>query len=128
MRTTEKNFSLEGGLKALAEPTRLTILSLLAKYGDLCVGQLVEALKLPQAGVSQHLRVLRYQGIVKVSKQGQWAYYSMIPERIANIANKLESIPKGVYQIPDHVCKSIECSMLPHPKNEKIIKADSVTA
>jgi ArsR family transcriptional regulator len=124
MRTTEKNFSLEGGLKALAEPTRLTILSLLAKYGDLCVAQLVEALKLPQAGVSQHLRVLKYQGLVNVSKSGQWSYYSMIPERISSIASNLQSIPKGIYNIPDQVCKIVECSMLPHPKNDKIINAD----
>ncbi|NLI41107.1 MAG: helix-turn-helix transcriptional regulator [Caldisericales bacterium] len=117
MRTTGNNFSLEGGLKALAEPTRLTILALLSRYDQLCVGQLVDALGLPQAGVSQHLRVLRYQGIVKVEREGQWAYYAIVPERISQIAKKVQDITKGDYQIPKDVVRSLETSAIEHPRN-----------
>lgn len=119
MRTTEKKFSLEGGLKALAEPTRLTILALLAKYGELCVAQMVEAIKLPQAGISQHLRVLKYNGIVNVSKSSQWAYYSVNQDRISAISSRIQEIPKGIYKVPDNVCKTIECSAIDHPRGSK---------
>lgn len=126
MRTTEKNFSLEGGLKALAEPTRLTILALLAKYGELCVAQMVEAIKLPQAGISQHLRVLKYNGIVNVSKSGQWAYYSVNQDRISAISNRIQDIPKGTYKIPDSVCRIIECSAIDHPRSAKPVAQPDV--
>lgn len=117
MRTTGNNFSLEGGLKALAEPTRLTILALLSKYDQLCVGQLVDALGLPQAGVSQHLRVLRYQGIVKVEREGQWAYYGIVPDRVNQIAKKVQDITKGDYQISKEIIRSLETSTIKHPRH-----------
>ncbi len=117
MRTTTNSHSLEGGLKALAEPTRLLILACLAKYGDLCVGQLVDALNIPQAGVSQHLRVLRYQGIVDVEREGQWAYYSLVPDRIETIVKKLSGLSRGDFSIPKNVAATIESSSVTHPRN-----------
>lgn len=128
MRTTEKKFSLEGGLKALAEPTRLTILALLAKYGELCVAQMVEATRLPQAGISQHLRVLKYNGIVNVAKSGQWAYYSVNHDRISAISSRIQDIPKGAFKVPDNICKIIECSTIDHPRSPKpIAEPDMLT-
>nr|WP_145163376.1 metalloregulator ArsR/SmtB family transcription factor [Paenibacillus terrae] len=63
-------------LKLLSDNTRLTILSLL-KDREFCVCELVEILEVSQPAVSQHLRKLKSQGVVKESKRGQWVYYSL---------------------------------------------------
>lgn len=111
MRTTSGSGSLEGGLKALAEPTRFLIVAMLAKYGKLNVGQLVSALGIPQAGVSQHLRVLRYQGVVEVERAGQWAYYMIVPHRIETIIKSLHELLSGLFFIPPELAASIEAQL-----------------
>lgn len=100
MRTITGSGSLEGGLKALAEPTRFLILAMLSRYGKLNVRQIVSVLGANQAGVSQHLRVLRFQGVVEVERIGQWAFYKLVPERIEYILGCLNNLAKGKYSIP----------------------------
>lgn len=63
-------------LKLLSDKTRLTILSLM-KEREWCVCEFVDVLDISQPSVSQHLRKLKAQGIVKEKKQGQWVYYSL---------------------------------------------------
>jgi DNA-binding transcriptional ArsR family regulator len=115
MRTISGSGSLEGGLKALAEPTRFLILAMLAKYGRLNVGQIVSALGIPQAGVSQHLRVLRYQGVVDVDRSGQWAYYRLVPERIEGMVKNLHELLSGSYFVPEEFASSIEQQLKQNP-------------
>lgn len=63
-------------LKALADPTRLRILSLLNRYeGEVCVFEIVESFTLEQPTISHHLRILRDAGLVDCRKRGLWAYY-----------------------------------------------------
>ena len=63
-------------LKALADPTRLRILSLLSRYeGEVCVFEIVESFTLEQPTISHHLRILRDAGLVDSRKRGLWAYY-----------------------------------------------------
>jgi ArsR family transcriptional regulator len=63
-------------LKALADPTRLRILSLLSRYeGEVCVFEIVESFTLEQPTISHHLRILRDAGLVDCRKKGLWAYY-----------------------------------------------------
>jgi len=62
--------------KALADETRLRILSLLAE-GELCVCDLMEVLKLPQSTVSRHLAYLKNAGWVDDRRAGVWMYYSI---------------------------------------------------
>lgn len=62
--------------KCLSDETRLKILRLLAD-DELCVSELVETLKVPQARVSQHLRRLKAEGLVGDSREGQWVIYSL---------------------------------------------------
>ncbi len=63
-------------LKALADPTRLRILSLLARYeGEVCVFEIVESFPLEQPTISHHLRILRDAGLVDCRKKSLWAYY-----------------------------------------------------
>jgi ArsR family transcriptional regulator len=63
-------------LKALADPTRLRILSLLNRHeGEVCVCEIVESFSLEQPTISHHLRILRDAGIVDYDRKGLWAYY-----------------------------------------------------
>jgi|SRR5258708_21896291 ArsR family transcriptional regulator len=63
-------------LKALADSTRLRILSLLSRNeGEICVFEIVESISLEQPTISHHLRVLRDAGLVDYHKKGLWAYY-----------------------------------------------------
>lgn len=70
--------------EALAEPHRRRILDLL-RAGERPAGELVEALKLSQPGVSKHLRVLREAGLVSVAADGQRRLYSLKPARLAEL-------------------------------------------
>lgn len=63
------------GLKALAHPARLRILSLL-RGGELCVCQLMEILGLAASTVSEHLSMLRRAGFVTERKEGKWVFYT----------------------------------------------------
>lgn len=63
-------------IKALANPTRLHLLSLLSRYeGEVCVFELVESLPLEQPTISHHLRILRDAGLVDSRKKGPCTYY-----------------------------------------------------
>lgn len=62
--------------KALSDETRLRILKLL-EYGELCVCDIVEALRMVQPKVSFHLSVLKDAGLIKDRKHGRWISYSL---------------------------------------------------
>jgi ArsR family transcriptional regulator len=62
--------------------TRLSILLLLARQGEMRVGELVDALDAPQPRVSEHLRCLAWCGYVQVRREGRNAYYSVADKRV----------------------------------------------
>ncbi len=62
---------------AVAEVRRREIIGVLAEAGPLAVGDLVEALGLPQPAVSKHLAVLREVGLVSVEKRGRQRVYEL---------------------------------------------------
>jgi len=63
-------------LKALANPTRLEVLHLLAD-GPTTVGALAAALRLSQPNISQHLAILRSTGLVEADRGGRETYYRL---------------------------------------------------
>ncbi|MEI7816359.1 MAG: metalloregulator ArsR/SmtB family transcription factor [Desulfuromonadales bacterium] len=63
--------------KALADETRLRILALLLSEGELCVCDIIAALKLPQSTISRHLAYLRKTEWVNDRRCGLWIYYSL---------------------------------------------------
>lgn len=71
-------------LRALAAPVRVAIVTELAA-GQRCVHELVDALRVAQPLVSQHLRVLRGAGVVRGSRRGREIAYSLVDEHIAHI-------------------------------------------
>lgn len=78
-------------LKALADPTRLRLVSLIQSHadGEACVCDLTGPVDLSQPTVSHHLKVLLDAGLVTRSKRGTWAYYRAVPERLALLGSIL---------------------------------------
>jgi ArsR family transcriptional regulator, arsenate/arsenite/antimonite-responsive transcriptional repressor len=68
-------------LKALADPTRLRLVSMVAAHegGEACVCDLTEPLGLTQPTVSHHLKILVDAGIFTRDKRGVWAFYRLVP-------------------------------------------------
>jgi ArsR family transcriptional regulator len=75
---------LAAPLKAIADPARLRLLSLIQAQpgGEACVCHLMEPLGLSQGTVSHHLRVLRESGLVEREQRGSWAFFSVVPEAL----------------------------------------------
>jgi DNA-binding transcriptional ArsR family regulator len=88
-------------LKALANPQRLMILCNLAA-GELTVGDLTGRLPLGQSATSQHLAVLREQGIVATRREAQTIHYSLRPGPAAQVIAVLHGIYCGTPSSPGH--------------------------
>ena len=75
-------------LKALADPVRLRLMSLVASHagGEACVCDLNDAFDLSQPTISHHLKVLHEVGLLDRSKRGVWVYYRARPEALAGLA------------------------------------------
>ncbi len=75
-------------LKALADPTRLRLVSMVAGHedGEVCVCELTEPLGLTQPTISHHLKVLIDAGILTRDKRGVWAYYALVPGALDALA------------------------------------------
>lgn len=77
--------------KALGDPVRITLLDVLRKHaGKVCVCELVPLFDLSQPTISHHLKVLRDAGLVDSERQGLWAYYYVLPERLAELRGWLD--------------------------------------
>jgi ArsR family transcriptional regulator len=81
-------------LKALADPVRLRLLSLIASSttGEACVCDLNGAFDLTQATISHHLKVLHSAGLLDREKRGVWVYYAVRLEALSAVA--------GLFQAP----------------------------
>ena len=79
-------------LKALADPTRLRLVSLVAarEGGAACVCDLTEPLGLTQPTISHHLKILVEAGIFIRDKRGVWAYYSLVPAALSALSAVLQ--------------------------------------
>ena len=75
-------------LKALADPVRLRLVSIVAasEGGEACVCDLNDAFDLSQPTISHHLKVLHDAGLLDRSKRGVWVYYAVRREVLADIA------------------------------------------
>src|SRR2546423_5552807 len=75
-------------LKALADPVRLRLLSLVASHGggEACICDLNAAFDLSQPTISHHMKVLHEAGLVDRDKRGVWVYYRVRPQALAGLA------------------------------------------
>jgi ArsR family transcriptional regulator len=71
--------------KALADPVRLRLLSLVASHdgGEACICDLNDAFELSQPTISHHMKVLHEAGLVDRDKRGVWVYYRARPQALA---------------------------------------------
>jgi len=78
-------------LKALADPARLRLLSIVAasEGQQACVCDLTESIGLSQPTVSHHLKVLMDAGFLTRSKRGTWHYYALVPGALDSLATVL---------------------------------------
>ena len=74
-------------LKALADPVRLRLMSLIASHpgGEACVCDLTDAFELSQPTISHHLKVLHEAGLVEREKRGVWVYYRAQAAALASL-------------------------------------------
>ncbi|QGN58989.1 metalloregulator ArsR/SmtB family transcription factor [Nostocoides sp. HKS02] len=75
-------------LKAVADPVRLQLLSLIrtSKDHEACVCDLTPAVGLSQPTVSHHLKVLTEAGLLTRERRGTWAWFRLVPGRLDDLA------------------------------------------
>ncbi|WP_370894589.1 metalloregulator ArsR/SmtB family transcription factor [Janibacter sp. GXQ6167] len=80
-------------LKAVADPVRLQILSIVrcSEGGEVCACDLPTPLGLAQPTVSHHLRILVEAGLLTRERRGSWAWFALVPERLALARQALTS-------------------------------------
>src|SRR5215813_14191031 len=64
--------------KALADPTRFSILQAIASAGESCCGDLAKRFPITQATCSQHLKILAEAGLVTMRREGQFNHYRLV--------------------------------------------------
>jgi ArsR family transcriptional regulator, arsenate/arsenite/antimonite-responsive transcriptional repressor len=79
--------------KALGDPVRLRLMSMIASQPEACVCELTEAFDLSGPTISHHLRVLREAGLVECERRGTWVYYWICPEAVQRLAALLQPTP-----------------------------------
>lgn len=83
-------------LKALADETRLNMIALLLKKGELCVCDFVSVLGITQSKASRHLRYLANAGLLDDRREAVWVYYK--------IADKLSAEHKTILKAVAGIC------------------------
>lgn len=78
-------------LKALADPVRLRLLSVVASHtgGEACVCDISVGIEVSQPTVSHHLKVLRRAGLLASERRGSWVYYRVVPEALQQLSTLL---------------------------------------
>ena len=77
-------------LKKVAHPTRLSVIYLLEKQGQMSVNTMVEILECEQSLLSHHLSELREIGLLKAERKGQQIFYSVTDTNLSSILHAFE--------------------------------------
>ena len=91
MTRGSKQANLAGLFAALADPTRLRLLNLIAGR-EVCVCYFVEILRQGQPKISRHLAYLRKAGIVAARREGKWMHYRIVPQADEAAASILTAV------------------------------------
>lgn len=80
--------------KALADPTRLHLLKLIATSpgSEACICHLIDPVGLSQPTVSHHMKLLTEAGLVTRKQRGKWAFYAIVPAAFDNLASSIFKI------------------------------------
>lgn len=89
--------------KALADPVRLRLFSLIASHsgGEACVCDIAPAVDVSQPTISHHLKVLKTAGLLDSERRGSWVHYRVVPDSLAALSDILapasfEALPTTV--------------------------------
>ena len=90
--TPQNAADLARTFKALSDPVRLRVLSLIAarKGRDVCVCEITDAFDLTGPAISYHLRQLREADLVDCERRGTWVYYWTNPDKLAMLSQFLD--------------------------------------
>jgi ArsR family transcriptional regulator len=96
--TQDQAVELSHLFKAMADPVRLRLLSLIASHvgGEACVCDLTDAFDLTGPTISHHLKVLRESGLITGDRRGTWIYYRVHPEVLARLSAVLTTTGEAV--------------------------------
>jgi ArsR family transcriptional regulator len=88
---------LAAGFKALGDPVRLRLLSLIAARGggEVCVCELTDAFRVKGPTISHHLKVLREAGLIDCERRGTWVYYWIVPAGLVPLSQLLDPSTLG---------------------------------
>jgi ArsR family transcriptional regulator len=83
---------LAGAFKALGDPVRLQLMSMIASHagGEVCVCDLTPAFELSGPTISHHLRILREAGLIEADRRGTWIYYRPVRARLTALSQLLD--------------------------------------
>jgi ArsR family transcriptional regulator len=95
-----KLFAIDLLFRALADPTRLRLLNLIADR-EICVCYFVEILGISQPKISRHLAYLRRAGIVAARRQGRWMHYRLVAPQDVVASSILKETLKHLRERPD---------------------------
>jgi ArsR family transcriptional regulator len=89
--TGDQAVELARVFKAMGDPVRLRLLSLIASHegGEACVCDLTDVFDLTGPTISHHLKVLRIAGLLDSERRGSWVYYRVIPEALQKLSRVL---------------------------------------
>lgn len=79
-------------LKVINDPTRLTIIQLLAKNKTMCACKILEELSITQGTLSHHMKSLVKAGLVGCTREGKWCHYTLLIENFKEIIKFLNKI------------------------------------
>ncbi|MER5470254.1 metalloregulator ArsR/SmtB family transcription factor [Streptomyces sp. NPDC002935] len=85
--TENQAVELAKAFKALGDPVRLRLLSMIASRegGEVCVCELTPAFELSQPTISHHLKLLRQAGLIDCERRGTWVYYWVVPGALGRL-------------------------------------------
>ncbi|HKX66811.1 MAG TPA: metalloregulator ArsR/SmtB family transcription factor [Intrasporangium sp.] len=75
--------------KALADPARIKIMSMLLNADEVCACDFSSGIGKSAATTSHHLKLLREAGLVTSDRRGTWVYYRAVPERLSSVRDAL---------------------------------------
>jgi ArsR family transcriptional regulator, arsenate/arsenite/antimonite-responsive transcriptional repressor len=100
MKKDESRANVDLMFRAFSDRTRLRILHVLQE-GELCVGDIVEILEVPQPRVSRHLAYLRKSKLVTTRKTGTWNHYSLSSANSPFHKKLLECLANCFREVPE---------------------------
>ncbi len=127
MRVNEYMGQLARVHKALGDETRLRIVNLLGHYGQLCVCDIEQTLRISQSKASRHLGHLKHVGIVEDERDATWIYYRLSSEQqsaagaltvAVQSALRSDSRARSDIQRARRVCRDVSCKPATKKRNK----------